>query len=122
MPATSIRLDKWLWFARFFRTRSLAARVIGEHGIRVNGARVSKPAFCVRAGDLLTFSQGRTVRVVEILACGERRGPAAEAQSLYTDRSPPPQVGNPRFDEGGRPTKKRRRELGHLADKGRLGD
>ena len=114
-PQPSIRLDKWLWFARFFKTRSLAARTVAQGGVRVNGSRVSKPSATVRTGDLLTFSQGDRTRVVAILGTGERRGPAPEAQALYHDRSPPapPKAPpNPRYDKGGRPTKKDRRTMG----------
>jgi ribosome-associated heat shock protein Hsp15 len=85
----SLRLDKWLWRARFFKTRTLAARAVSE-GVRVNGARTQKPSAAVRPGDVLTFALGPRVRVIEIVALGERRGPAAEAQALYADRSPPP--------------------------------
>ncbi len=59
-------------------------------GVRVNGERVTKPARAVGYGDVLTFSQGRTVRVVRVEDVGERRGPAREAQTLYTDLSPEP--------------------------------
>lgn len=110
----SVRLDKWLWFARFFKTRSLAARTVTQGGVRVNGTRVSKPSAAVRSGDLLTFSQGDRTRVVLVLAAGTRRGPAPEAAALYEDRSPPvpPKAAlNPRYDKGGRPTKKDRRRL-----------
>ncbi len=111
----AVRLDKWLFFARFFKTRSLAARMVSAGGIRVNGARVTKPAASVRDGDTLAFSQGRRTRVVVVRAPGERRGPAAEAELLYEDRSPPPAArppeGGPRYDKGGRPTKKDRREM-----------
>lgn len=114
-PAAAIRLDKWLWFARFFKTRSLAARQVSEGGVRVNGQRVSKPSASIRPGDVLTFAQGRAIRVVEVRAAGERRGPAPEAQALYEDRSPPPlpkpEGHVPRYDQGGRPTKKDRRAL-----------
>lgn len=114
-PAAGIRLDKWLWFARFFKTRSLAARQVSEGGVRVNGQRVSKPSASVRPGDVLTFAQGRAIRVVEVRAAGLRRGPAPEAQALYDDRSPPPppkpEGHLPRYELGGRPTKKDRRDL-----------
>jgi ribosome-associated heat shock protein Hsp15 len=79
------RLDKWLWRARFFRTRTLAARAV-EGGVRVNGQRTVKPGTAVRSGDVLTFVQAGRVRVVEVLDPGERRGPAAEARTLYLDR------------------------------------
>ncbi|MEM6635656.1 MAG: RNA-binding S4 domain-containing protein [Pseudomonadota bacterium] len=107
-----MRLDKWLWHARFFKTRSLAARVISEHGVRVNGARVSKPARAVGTGDTLTFLQARQVRVVRILELGKRRGPAPEAATLYEDLSPPapkPPHGAPAFEGKGKPSRKERR-------------
>ncbi len=84
-----MRLDKWLWQARFFRTRALAARLVAAGKVRVNARRVSKAASPVRVGDGLTFPQGDTVRVVRVLALGARRGPAAEAQALYRDLAPP---------------------------------
>jgi ribosome-associated heat shock protein Hsp15 len=80
-----IRLDKWLWQARFFKSRSLSAGAIEAGQVRLNGTRAAKPAQAVGPGDVLTFAQGRQVRVVEILGCGTRRGPAAEAQALYRD-------------------------------------
>lgn len=84
----AIRLDKWLWQARFFKSRSLAAKAV-EAGMRINGARVSKPALTLRPGDVVTFTQAREVRVVRMLAPGTRRGPASEARGLYEDLSPP---------------------------------
>lgn len=84
-PRPRIRLDKWLWQARFFRTRSLAARVVAGALVRVNGVRTRKPAHLVGPGDTLTFPLANRVRVVRILALGERRGPAGEARSLYLD-------------------------------------
>jgi len=111
--AAKIRIDKWLWHARFFKTRSLAAKVVSG-GIRVNGQPVSKPAFGVTPGDVLTFSKERDVRVIKVLAPGERRGPAPEAQALYEDLDPPkprdPAPSAPKFDKGGRPTKRDRRQ------------
>lgn len=112
--APAIRLDKWLFFARFFKTRSLAAKTVAGGHVRVNGTRVSKPSAAVREGDTLTFAQGRQVRVVTILAPGLRRGPAEEARTLYEDRSPAPaprELAAPRYDKGGRPTKRDRRAL-----------
>lgn len=86
--AGAIRLDKWLWQARFFKTRSLAAKAISEGRVRVNATRVAKPATSVVVGDGLTFVQGGQVRVIRIRALGERRGPAAEAQTLYEEVEP----------------------------------
>jgi len=88
-PAARLRLDKWLCFARFFKTRGLAAaQVTGGH-VRVNGTRAAKPAHAVRPGDTLTFAHGRTIRVVRIVALPARRGPAPEARACYDDLSPP---------------------------------
>lgn len=114
-PAQKLRIDKWLWHARFFKTRSLAAKIVSGGKVRVNGQPVSKPAYAVSASDVLTFPQGDDVRVIKVLAMGERRGPAPEAQLLYEDLAPPKpretleQV--PRFEGKGRPTKKDRRAL-----------
>lgn len=92
-----IRLDKWLWHARFFRSRSLAARMVAEGRVRINAERVDRPSRAVLPGDVLTFPQGREVRVVRIVAAGHRRGPAAEAQALYEDVAPP-RDRSPRLD------------------------
>ena len=80
------RLDKWLWYARFVKSRSLAARLIEEGCIRVNRHRVVKAATSVKRGDVLTASLHGKVRVIEILDLGHRRGPPSEAQALYLDR------------------------------------
>ena len=79
------RLDKWLWYARLVKSRSLAAKLIEEGCIRVNRERVVKAATCVKCGDVLTASLHGRVRVIEILAVGSRRGPPAEAKSLYSE-------------------------------------
>ncbi|RVW00023.1 RNA-binding S4 domain-containing protein [Mesobaculum littorinae] len=108
-----MRIDKWLWFARFFKTRGLAAKVVGGGHVRVNGTRIAKPAVAVGPGDVLTFPQADRIRVVSVLAPGTRRGPAPEAQALYDDMSPPPEPRvpqNPRYEGKGRPTKKDRRD------------
>lgn len=114
-PIQKLRVDKWLWHARFFKTRSLAAKVVSAGKLRVNGQPISKPAYCVTAQDVLTFPQARDVRVIKVIALGERRGPAPEAQALYDDLDPPkprePVAQAPRFDGKGRPTKKDRRAL-----------
>ncbi|MBM2322155.1 MULTISPECIES: RNA-binding S4 domain-containing protein [Marivita] len=115
-PVQKLRIDKWLWHARFFKTRSLAAKIVSGGKLRVNGQPISKPAYMVTALDVLTFPQANDVRVIKVLAMGERRGPAPEAQLLYDDLDPPKpreaiaeQV--PRFEGKGRPTKKDRRAL-----------
>lgn len=92
--AEGLRLDKWLWQARFFKTRSLAATVANKGKVRINRMLVTKPHYRVRPGDVLTFVQGRDIRVVRILALGERRGPAPEARTLYEDIGAPPVDGD----------------------------
>ena len=82
-----LRLDKWLWQARFFKTRTLAAQLIERRKLRINREVVTKTHYRVRPGDVLTFPQGATVRVVRVVALGTRRGPAAEARALYEELS-----------------------------------
>ena len=108
------RLDKWLWYARFFKTRTLAARQVSSGHVRINGIRVRKPAQTVVAGDVLTFAQGPGERVVRVEAPGTRRGPASEAATLYADLSPPVKPDRPPERVGGRPTKRDRRALDAL--------
>jgi len=79
------RLDKWLWHARFFKTRGLAQKACEAGRIRVNGQRITKAHRSVGPGDVLTFVQGRIVRIVRVLAVAERRGPAPEARRLYEE-------------------------------------
>lgn len=82
------RLDKWLWAARFFKSRDLAAEVIEGGHLRLNGQHCRKPGHGVSAGDVLTFAQGKRIRVIRVQELGEKRGPAAEAQELYHDLAP----------------------------------
>jgi ribosome-associated heat shock protein Hsp15 len=81
----TLRLDKWLWQARFFKSRALAAEVAESGHLRINGQPTRKPGAGVATGDVLTFPQGTRIRLVKILALGLRRGPAPEAQMLYLD-------------------------------------
>ena len=89
MSNETLRLDRWLSHARFFKSRSLAARVCASGRVRVNRAIVRKTHAMVRPGDVLTFAQGGEIRVVKVCALGARRGPAAEARALYEDLAPP---------------------------------
>ncbi len=113
MDQAKLRIDKWLWQARFFKTRSLSAKQVSGGHVRLNGNRVLKPAQTVVPGDVLTFPQGKIIRVVRVEKIGERRGPAPEAQTLYFDmtekKDAPPK--NPSYEGKGRPTKKDRRAL-----------
>jgi ribosome-associated heat shock protein Hsp15 len=78
-----------LWFARFAKTRSLAAKLCAGGGVTVGAAVVRKPGHFVRVGDALVVRQGRVLRRVSVLALGARRGPPAEARSLYAEPQPP---------------------------------
>jgi ribosome-associated heat shock protein Hsp15 len=84
-PPPAERLDRWLWHARFFRTRARAAEFAAKGRLRINRRRVDKASALVRVGDVLTFARGETVFVVEVLALAERRGGATAAQALYRD-------------------------------------
>lgn len=122
------RLDKWLWFARFFKTRTLATKVCSSGKVRINGQVVSKAHHGVRPGDVLTFPQGRDIRVIRIEALGARRGPAPEARTLYEDLEPPRRpdtdgdedrtIPAPVLRErgAGRPTKAERRAIDRLRE------
>ncbi|MGY6547705.1 MAG: RNA-binding S4 domain-containing protein [Roseinatronobacter sp.] len=113
-PRATLRVDKWLWQARFVKSRSLAAKLVEGSGVRVDGTRIAKPAYAVGAGDVLTFALGQRVVVLRILALGTRRGPAPEARALYEDLSPPappPELGRPVPVAGGRPDKRDRRRF-----------
>ena len=79
------RLDKWLWQARFYKTRGLAQRMCAAGKIRINSQRIRKAHYALKTGDVLTFPQGSRIRVVRILAMPERRGPATEAQRCYEE-------------------------------------
>lgn len=108
MNEESIRLDKWLWFARFVKTRSLATGLCRSGKVRLNKAVVNKPNAQVRPADVLAFPLGQRIRVVRVVALGQRRGPASEARTLYDDLAPSAAPTPPR---AGRPTKRDRRVL-----------
>ena len=85
MNETTMRIDKWLWHARFFKSRTQASRLCQDGRVRVDGTVIGKANQPVRPGNVLTFPQARTIRVVRVLALGMRRGPASEARTLYED-------------------------------------
>jgi len=118
----AMRLDRWLWCARFFKSRSLAARLCAASRVRVNSRVVSKASAAVRVGDVLTFPQGQAIRVIRVDALADRRGPASEARLLFEDLDPPVPRGAGadiataappamRDTGAGRPTKADRRAL-----------
>lgn len=118
--AEKFRLDKWLWQARFVKSRSLAAGLVTGGHVRVNGHRAAKPSHGVQPDDVLTFPQGDVIRVVRILTPAKRRGPASEAQTLYEDLTPPAEPKVPkiaaRAEGNARPTKRDRRQMDAARD------
>jgi ribosome-associated heat shock protein Hsp15 len=117
----SQRLDRWLWCARFFKSRSIATKLCQGRKVRINRQLVQKAAASIRVGDVLTFPQARHIRVVKILTLAQRRGPASEAQELYDDLAPPEAAVkaaekpvSPEAERIGRPTKRDRRALDRL--------
>jgi ribosome-associated heat shock protein Hsp15 len=87
--AETLRLDKWLWHARFFKSRSQAASFCTEGRLRLNRRHIDRASAAVRVGDVLTFPLGNAIRVIRVLALGKRRGPPAEARTLYADITSP---------------------------------
>lgn len=84
----SQRIDKWLFFARIMKSRSLAAKLVELGRVRINGARAERASDMVRPGDTLTITMDRDIIVLRVTRPGERRGPASEARLLYDDLSP----------------------------------
>ncbi|WP_421725427.1 RNA-binding S4 domain-containing protein [Bauldia sp.] len=109
-----LRIDKWLWFARLARTRTSAQKLAVSGKVRVNREKNASASRTIRVGDVLTVALDSGVRVLRILALGERRGPATEARTLYEDLAPP-EPGHkrppPPSRVGPRPTKRDRRTL-----------
>jgi ribosome-associated heat shock protein Hsp15 len=112
------RLDKWLWFSRVSKSRTLAAQLIEDGRVRVNRARVVKPSHGVRAGDVLTIVLRGKVQLLRVLAAGRRRGPPSEARQLYETLSPqnpgappPSSIVAKREPGAGRPRKRDRRMM-----------
>lgn len=118
IKSQKLRVDKWLWHARFFKTRTLAAKVVAGGHLRLNSRKAEKSSTCVVAGDVLTFAQEKRVRVIKVVALGTRRGPSNEAKLLYEDLSLSQEydVSAPKFDGKGRPKKKDRRAIANLRE------
>jgi ribosome-associated heat shock protein Hsp15 len=117
----SLRIDKWLWAARFFKTRSLAAEAVEGGKVHLNGARV-KPAHAVRIGDELDIRRGPYETIVSVRGLSERRGPAEKAQALFEEseasKAAREQLAaqlrlerGPAFESERRPSKKERRDI-----------
>jgi ribosome-associated heat shock protein Hsp15 len=117
--APAMRIDKWLWAARFFKTRSLAAQACAGGKVDVN-EEAAKPARPVRPGDRLRVTLPGGSRVARVLALSDRRGPAGQARTLYEDLTPPapPRIRQARPSwrppGAGRPTKRERRDIERL--------
>ena len=120
-----IRLDTWLWYARFYKSRSLSSKAILSGKLRLNSNKIIKPASKVKINDVLTINHINMVRIIQVQSLGFRRGPASEAQKLYNDLS-----GNiidaskiksvsekPKKETNKRPTKKDRRMLDKIVTK-----
>ena len=118
------RIDLWLFYTRLIKSRSLAGKLVEGGKVRINKEKVVKPAQSVQVGDVITAIIHKEVRVIRVEALGTRRGPASEAQSLYTDLTPREEtrLKKDKFSElspsrpkgAGRPTKKDRRKLDSL--------
>ena len=115
---TRQRIDKWLFFARIIKSRTLAGKFAAAGNVRVNSEKIDQASFLVKPGDVLTIVQERRILVLRILGCGQRRGPAPEAQLLYEDITPKPAAPEdadvvPALREpgSGRPTKRDRRKI-----------
>ena len=120
-----IRLDTWLWYARFYRSRSLSSKAILSGKLRVNSNKIIKPASKVKINDVLTINHINMVRIIQVQSLGSRRGPASEAQKLFNDLSGdiigPFNIKHvsekPKKDTNKRPTKKDRRILDKIVTK-----
>jgi ribosome-associated heat shock protein Hsp15 len=117
------RIDKWLFFSRAVKSRSLAAKLVIAGRVRINSDKAAQASDLVKPGDVLTITLDRRISVWKVLATGVRRGPAEEARTLYEDISPPPvpkgeavpdAIPALREAGSGRPTKKERRQTDRL--------
>jgi len=88
------RIDKWLFFARVVKSRSLAAKLAQSGRVRVNREKIDQASQLVRPGDVLTITLDRRILVYRVLSPGLRRGPAEEARTLYEDLTSRPEAGN----------------------------
>lgn len=116
----SQRVDKWLWHARFFKTRSIAQKQVVTGKIRVDSEKISSPSRKVIPGNVLTITRERDIKIIEILGIADKRGPFSQAQLLYNDLSPPKpekekqeqtKESMSRIQSEGRPTKHQRKQI-----------
>lgn len=122
----TLRLDKWLWHARFFKSRTLASAFCEAAGVRIAGQPVRKAHYPLRVGDVMTFRHGPHIRILKVVALSARRLSPALARDLYEDLAPPPPRGErppdppdppasgARAPGSGRPTKAEGRAIARL--------
>ena len=119
-----MRIDKWLWAARFFKTRSLASSAVEAGHVELNGER-AKPAKQIRIGDEVRVRISQFTHIIHVRGLAERRGPASEAQLLYEETEASKKererlaeqrrlAPTPAYEEGGRPTKRDRRDMSRI--------
>lgn len=128
------RLDKWLWFARVVKTRTLASGLVADGKVRINKERITKPSAEVKPGDVVTVSLGGHIRIIKVIGFAVRRGAAPEAARLYEELTVPatankaraevqssaggkrefPAASGVRAPGSGRPTKRDRRKIANL--------
>jgi ribosome-associated heat shock protein Hsp15 len=117
MTDVDVRIDKWLWAARCFKTRGLAAEACAAGHVKINGIS-AKPAKSVKIGDRLEVRTPGGLRVLEVAGLSDRRGPAEVARKLFVDHSPPPPPREPpvvvRERGTGRPSKREQRQIQKL--------
>lgn len=118
---SDVRIDKWLWAARFFKSRTLAAAACNGGKVDINGD-AAKASRIVRPGDLLRVTLPRGRRIVRVAVLADRRGSGSEAALLYEDLTPPPPPREARIPPpvyrppgAGRPTKRARRRIDRLS-------
>ncbi len=116
------RIDKWLFHARFIKSRTKATKLVSANKLRINDDKISKPSYLLKVGDVLTFRLNKEIKTIKILGINDTRRPFVEAQTLYDDQTPEPiNSGARKFDKNsspmlrdkgaGRPTKKHRRKM-----------
>lgn len=117
------RIDKWLFFSRAVKSRSLAAKLVVAGRVRINRDKAAQASDLIKPGDVLTITLDRRIFVWKVLGAGVRRGPAEEARTLYEDMSPPPAPKGEALPDAipalreagsGRPTKRERRQTDRL--------
>ena len=124
----ALRIDKWLWYGRFFKSRSIASRFIAKRRVRVNNRRINKSSQLLKIGDILTFSIEAKLFIIRVVGLGSRRGPRKEANMLYMDITPSAHLCNKikitqsplkvRRAGLGRPTKRDRRAIDYFTKQG----